>query len=294
VRERIHTADGDFIDLDWLRKDHPKLIILLHGLEGSSGSAYIKGFASFFHKQGFDCCAVNFRGCSGEENLLLRSYQSGATGDLDEVMQHIASAYAYPQIVLAGFSLGGNILLKYLGEQGTGLYPQVKCAVAFSVPCDLAGSARVLASRGNRVYMNRFLKTLKKKMCMKAARFPSQVDLRNIDRIKDFKTFDDRYTAPIHGFKNAADYWAKCSSRSFIPKIRLPVLLVNALNDPFLSESCFPFDEARSSRYVYLETPGFGGHVGFSILLPNGMYWSENRAFSFIREYVDSPVEKKN
>lgn len=286
-RTRMTTSDGDFIDLDWLNTGNDRLIILFHGLEGSSQSGYIKGFARFFHQHGFDVCAVNFRGCSGEDNRLLRSYHSGASSDIAEIIQHVVANHSYGTLVMAGFSLGGNMLLKYLGEQGAALPARLKCAVAFSVPCDLAGSAAVLARPDNNVYMQRFLKTLKQKIRRKAAQFPGQVDITGIDEIKDFKAFDDRYTAPMHGFKDADDYWTKCSAKQFIPCITIPTLLVNAQNDPFLSAGCFPYDEAAASSCMFLETPAYGGHVGFSILLPNGMYWSENRAFEFIRRQVE-------
>ncbi len=293
-RERITTSDDDFIDLDWTVNHSNRLLILLHGLEGSSNSQYIKGFAQYFNKNNFDVCAVNFRGCSGSDNLKLPSYHSGATSDVVEIISHIETKKKYTEIVMIGFSLGGNVLLKYLGEQNSNVNTKIKCAVAFSVPCDLSGSSNELAKRGNKIYMQRFLKTLKKKMKNKAKRLPNQISLIGIENITEFKTFDDRYTAPIHGFKDANDYWNKCSSKQFLSSIQIPTLLVSALNDPFLSASCFPIEEAKSSNCFYLETPKYGGHVGFSISLPNGKYWSEQRAFEFINEHINSSIEKKN
>jgi predicted alpha/beta-fold hydrolase len=285
-REKIITTDKDFVDLDWIKNGSSKLMILLHGLEGSSSSNYIKGFAQFFSKEGFDICAVNFRGCGGEDNLMLHSYHSGATGDIHDILRHIKRQQQYTEITLVGFSLGGNIVLKYLGEQGENVPPFIKCAVVFSVPCDLMSSAYILAEKENRIYTSRFLKTLTQKVKNKALIFPGKIQLNGIDRIRDFKEFDDRYTAPINGFKDAIDYWTSCSSIHFIKNIRIPTLLVNAKNDPFLSPACFPVEKANTNPDFYAEFPIHGGHVGFSTLFPNSTYWSEIRAKAFIQSYI--------
>jgi predicted alpha/beta-fold hydrolase len=281
-RERITLPDGDFIDLDRIRNSNDRVLVLLHGLEGCSDSQYIKGMASYFSERGWDVCAVNFRSCSGEMNALLRSYHSGATEDLDHVFSYIADHDHYRLIVAGGFSLGGNMLLKYLGEQRYRLPSALQAAFAFSVPCDLAASAIEMARSSNAVYMQRFLKSLRKKMIAKAAAFPGMPDTSDITSVKTFHQFDNRFTAPIHGFNDAADYYDQCSSLRYIKNISIPVLLVNAQNDPFLTPTCFPTDIARNHDRFFFESPVYGGHVGFAEGLPNGKYWSEDRAFNFI------------
>lgn len=285
VRERFTLSDGDFLDLDWLTQGSSKLLVLFHGLEGSSNSQYIKGMARIFSAKGWDVCAMNFRTCSGEMNTVLRTYHSGATDDVNEVMQYLASKHNYSTMVAGGFSLGGNVLLKYLGEQLFPLPPQLKAAFAFSVPCDLAASSVEMASFENSIYMKRFLKSLTYKMKYKAEQFQGALRTDGIDKMRTFTEFDNLFTAPINGFADATDYYAKCSSLQFLPAIQLPTLLVNAQNDPFLTPSCFPAELASAHPYLYLEMPRYGGHVGFSNRFPNESYWSEQRAFEFITPF---------
>ena len=278
-RERLELADGDFLDLDWLRDGQGRLAILSHGLEGSSDGGYIRGMAAALKQAGWDVLAWNFRGCSGEQNRLLRSYHSGETGDLGRVVRHAARNHA--DLALLGFSLGGNITLKYLGEAVP--HPAVKAAVAISVPVDLASSARALDRRlGNRLYLRRFLATLIAKMEAKAFRFPQEVDVSGIRSIRSFQEFDDRYTAPIHGFRDAADYWARSSSRQYLSRIGVPTLLLSARNDPFLTSESFPVAEAETNPFVFLEAPDAGGHVGFLDLAGGMKPWSEGRSVEFL------------
>ncbi len=284
TRERIETDDGDFLDLDCAFNNRKRVAILSHGLEGSSRQPYVQGMARALHRRGWDVVAWNFRGCSGEPNRMLRFYHSGATGDLHAVVEHVACRRRYDRIALIGFSLGGNLTLKYLGERGEKLSPSIGGAVAFSVPCDLAGSASRLASRGNRIYMRRFLRALAAKVRAKHPVYPESLDVRGLEEIETFEQFDDRFTAPLHGFADAADYWSKCSSLGFLSGIRARALLVNARNDPFLSASCFPFDLARESRWLRFEAPPSGGHVGFVTFDRSGEYWSETRAAEFLEE----------
>jgi predicted alpha/beta-fold hydrolase len=188
--------------------------------------------------------------------------------------------------MLIGFSLGGNITLKYLGEQGENINPIIKRAVAISVPIDLEDSAVQLTKKSNAMYMKRFAKMLVPKLAEKANRFP-ECGLTNSDvsNLKTFYDFDDIYTAPAHGFKNARDYWKKCSSKPFLPKIKIPTLLINALNAPFLGAPSYPFSEAENSEFFYLETPKYGGHVGFlNNYKMNGELWNENRAIAFLQQ----------
>lgn len=277
-RERIPTPDNDFLDLDWLRRGTSRLVIISHGLEGNTSRAYMKGMAHAFHANGFDVLTWNFRGCSGEVNKQLRFYHSGATDDLDCVVEY-ASHSGYNEIYLIGFSLGGNMTLKYLGEKDP--RSEIKKAAVFSVPMDLHTSCIRISSPANWIYSNRFLKSLKAKVISKA-HLRNELDVKDIQRIKTLIDFDDRYTAPLHGFTDAVDYYQKCSSINFVGSIRTPTLIVNAQNDPFLSEKCYPHQQLKNHTYVRFEHPGFGGHVGFAQFTKNGLYWSEERALSFM------------
>lgn len=288
-RERITTSDGDFLDLDWtfplITSD--SLVIISHGLEGSSVSPYILGMKRHLYSLGVNSLAWNMRGCSGEVNKCLRFYHSGETGDLDFVINYCLDQGKFKQIFLIGFSLGGNITLKYLGEKGNSIPHQVAAAVAISVPCHLASSAQNLARWQNAIYLKRFLKSLRNKIKLKATYFPSDLDCRDINRIKNFLEFDNRYTAPLHGFKDAYEYWEKNSSSYFLHNIKIPTLLLNAANDPLLSKQCFPYAQAEENSNLFLEVPDQGGHCGF--YKPGNTYYSDQRAGEFI-----SNVERLN
>lgn len=279
-RERITTCDNDFIDLDWSTHNNSRLVIISHGLEGNTHRAYVKGMVKAFNDNGWDALAWNYRSCSGEPNRLLRSYHNGVTDDLARVIDHAKHKNPYKQIALVGFSLGGNLTLLYLGRQTPDSL--VKKAVVFSVPCDLKSSAEALAKPVNKLYMKRFLVLLHRKIKAKMELMPGLIDDKDYDQIKDFKAFDNRYTAPIHGFKNAFDYWEKCSGKPFIPDITVPTLIVNAVNDPFLPEACFPVKEAASNKQVTLCMPNSGGHVGFVSFNDQNLYWSEKQAVKFL------------
>lgn len=281
-RERIDTPDGDFLDLDWSAAGRPRgIVIVSHGLEGSSASHYVKGMIAAVQAAGWDGVAWNYRGCSGEPNRMLRSYHSGATDDLHAVVSHVLAAARPQAVALVGFSLGGNLTLKYLGERGAH-DERLRAAAAFSAPCDLAASSRRIGSPPNRLYMWRFLRSLRRKIRDKMAAHPGQIDDAGYSGIRDFQGFDDRYTAPLNGFRDAEDYWAKAASKPFLGRIRVPTLLIQARNDPFLTESCLPRDEALANPFLHLEIPEHGGHVGFTEFNHGGRYWSERRAVEFL------------
>lgn len=279
-RERILTEDNDFLDLDWIKVDSQKLIVISHGLEGNSSRAYIKGMARAFSSHGFDVVAWNFRGCSDEMNKQLRFYHSGATEDLDCVLTHIKQK-GYAEIYLIGFSLGGNLTLKFLGERKPDI--KIKKAVVFSAPIDLHSSCIKISKPANLIYSHRFLKSLKSKILLKSALMPG-LDLNGINKISTIMSFDDYYTAPLHGFKNAVEYYTQCSSIHFLDRINIPTLIVNAENDPFLSELCYPGARFKNHAFVRFENPRHGGHVGFAQFNKNGLYWSEERALDFIMD----------
>ncbi len=284
-RERIRTPDGDFLDLDWDTSHHTgRLAILSHGLEGDSKNHYIQGMAAALQRDGWDVLAWNFRGCSGEQNRLLRSYHSGATEDLKAVVDHTLATGRYGHVALVGFSLGGNMMLKYLGDLGADADPRIKGAVAFSVPCDLASSSRKLESLINRIYMQRFLIRLRGKIREKMALFPGQIQDTDLDAMRTFREFDGAYTAPLHGFASAEDYWQRASCQPVLGRIALPTLLVNARNDPFLAPACFPEEAARENPFFHFEAPPIGGHIGFVAFNARNEYWSETRTIEFLNE----------
>jgi uncharacterized protein len=290
--ERLELLDGDFIDLEWSGTGSSRLAILSHGLEANTQTDYIQGMATALIRRGWDVLAWNFRGCSREPNRLLRMYHSGATEDLHSIISHAIQHHTAASIDLIGFSLGGNLTLKYLGERPDELPPPIRRAVVFSVPCDLACSSQRLSVFANRLYMERFLMTMRSKIRVKKLMFPEQLDLTGLNRIRTFQQFDDRYTAPIHGFRDAADYWARSSSRQFLRAINRPTLLVNAANDPFLGPGCYPFAEAAASDFLHFESPETGGHVGFPTSGENGEYWPETRSAEFL-ELPDASRKSK-
>jgi predicted alpha/beta-fold hydrolase len=282
-RERISLFDDDFLDLDWsfAPKKSNKIIILLHGLEGSAQRPYITGSAKIFNQNGFDACAVNLRSCSGEPNNLFRSYHSGATEDLDAVIQHIITTKSYSEIYLKGFSLGGNLTLKYLGEERE-IPNVIKGAVAVSVPCDLHSSLKQLLLPKNRLYAARFKKHLVEKVRVKQMLFPGKISDKDIAEIKTLKDFDDIYTSRAHGFTDAVDYYTKSSCLQFLPNINIPTLIINSKNDSFLGPECYPFTEAEQNKNLFLETPNFGGHVGFHGV--KNTTYTEKRCLNFLNE----------
>ena len=279
-RERITLSDGDFLDLDWSDSVTPtqKLVILLHGLEGDAQRPYITGSAKILNQNGYDTCAVNYRGCSGEPNVKYRSYHSGATEDLIEVLNHILNTKNYSEISLKGFSLGGNLLLKYLGE-GNDVPKEIKGAVAVSVPCNLHDSCKQLLSIKNIMYAIKFKGNLLGKLRQKQHMFPDKISDNDIKSIKTLKDFDDIYTSQAHGFEDALDYYKKSSSLQFLPHIQVPSLIINAKDDSFLGPECYPIKETDRNNKLFLEMPSYGGHVGF--WGKNNITYTEKRALAF-------------
>jgi predicted alpha/beta-fold hydrolase len=275
--ERLELPDGDFLDVDWHMRSgelHEKpLLIVSHGLEGGSRRHYVTGLIRAMS----NCHALawNYRSCSEEPNRNLRFYHSGATDDLDFVIQQ-AIARGVKDIYLAGFSLGGNLSLKWLGEKGKKAAQFVRKAVAFSVPLHLSSSSQQLARRENRLYTHRFLQTLIDKVTEKSARYPQDITPSMLTSIRSLYDFDNVITGPLHGFKDAEDYYERNSSLYFLADIQVPTLLVNAKNDPFLSQECLL--ERIDSDFVQIELPDSGGHCGFYPRNYRGQTWAEQRA----------------
>jgi hypothetical protein len=288
-RQREEMPDGDFVDFDWSyapKGTVTKLLICVHGLEGHARKPYMANMMRRFNTEGYDAVGINMRGCSGEDNRLLQGYHSGRTDDLAYLVNKMAAAKHYTEIVIIGFSVGGNIVLKYAGEQGQQLPDVVKKIVTFSVPCNLAACSFELEKPKNYIYQWQFLVTLKQKARAKFKRFPNSFNLDKVLTAKYFRQFDDYYTAPINGFENAEDYWAKASSLSFLPFIKVPTLLVNAADDSFLEASCYPLDLAHTSPVFHLEIPRKGGHLGFMAADTEGYFWTEHRAWAFVNSLV--------
>jgi predicted alpha/beta-fold hydrolase len=281
TKDRIELSDGDFLDLErsFYSPNNDKIIILLHGLAGNAHRPYMLGMAKQFKENGWDVASMNFRSCSGEMNRLYRSYHAGATEDLEAVIYHLQQKNKYKEITLVGFSLGGNLMLKYLGQQNL-IPPEIKAAVAVSTPCDLGASLQELNKTHNYLYSKRFIKNLKKELQLRQTHFPSEISKEEITECNSLLAIDELYTSRAHGFENASDYYKKCSCIGFLPNINIPTLLLNAQNDSFLSPNSYPVGVAKNSEFLHLEIPKHGGHVGF--IQHKKPYYHEERALAFI------------
>lgn len=282
-RERLETEDGDFLLVDRYGPEEalPKAVLLVaHGMEGDSRTHYVKGMAQAFLASGWDVWGWNLRGCGGEPNRKPHAYHSGLTADLHRVVQR-AEATGLP-LGLLGFSLGGNTTLKYLGERGGALSPAIVGGCGISVPCDLEACADRLDARENRVYWLRFRERFRVKMGEKHARFPAEVPAWAVARPRTIRAFDDAYTAPSFGYRDASHYWSENRCLNFLPGIRRPTLLLQAKDDPLLAPSCFPVAAAEENPALHLEIADHGGHCGFfPDYFPRRTY-AEMRALEFL------------
>lgn len=282
-RERIDTPDGDFLDLDWIKNGNDKVIVLCHGLEGSSRSKYIQGTARYFSERGWDVLAINYRGCSGEMNRKLTFYHMGYTEDLETILKETSQ---YKKVALAGFSLGANLVLKYLGEREE--YPKnLICGVAVSPPCELVSNSVQFRKRENFIYRKYFLKKLKEKVKLKSEMFPNTINMKLMDKVEDMEDFDNLFTAQYNGFIDAIDYYEKTSSINFIPNIKVKTLILTPLDDPIISKKCYPIKEADENKFITLEMPKYGGHVGFASLFSK-VYWLEKRIYEYVNEIEEN------
>jgi predicted alpha/beta-fold hydrolase len=286
-RERWETPDGDFIDLDWL--DAPskeaRLLVLFHGLEGYSGSHYALSLMSAVGKRDWLGVVPHFRGCSGEANRLARSYHSGDSREIDWVLRRLKKEFPSNEIYVVGISLGGNMLLKWLGEEGDAARAVVERAAAVSSPLDLAAAAGELDAGIKKLfYTHHFLRSLQPRALAKIIDHDLAIDARAIRASATFRQFDDLFTAPVHGFKDAQDYWTQSSSKPWLTRIQVPTLLINARNDPFLPESALPRAE-EVSEGVTLHFSLEGGHVGFVTGgFPGRLDWLPKKILSFCDE----------
>ena len=284
-RERITTPDGDFLDLDWSATGNDRLILICHGLESSSDAKYVRGMVRALNASGWDALAMNLRGCSGEPNSLPRSYHSGATEDVVTALEHAVKTNSYRRIVLLGFSLGGNIVLKLAGERPPILKEQVDAVVGISVPCDLEAGARQLETSSNALYQWRFVRGLKEKVLAKCELFPGLFCREDILAVRSVREFDEVYTAPVHGFANASDYYRRCSCKRQLQQVSVPSLIINAADDPFLPAECYPWQESAGNSLLTLLVPRWGGHVGFVDWSDGGLYWHERSVRDFLSAF---------
>jgi hypothetical protein len=283
TRERLELDDGDFLDLDWLDTGSDELILITHGLEGNSYSFYVRALVKAFGEAGLSCLAWNCRSCSEELNRTKKLYHHGEIKDFEYVLQHASNRFR--KIALIGVSMGGNIIFKWLGLSNSDLQERVNCAVSISAPCDLAGASETLDHFKNILFRIYFEKSLKAKLRAKNKQFPGLVDLNVFKRYRKWRELDDAISAPLFGFKNADEFYKQGSSINYMPGITKPSLLLNAANDPVLSESCYPSEIASKNKYIHLEIPKMGGHATF----PSGISmsnYSARRALKFVNHFL--------
>ncbi len=288
VRERFILPDKDFIDLDWVESENNNsgpIVIVMHGLEGSIKSSYVRGILSALKHSGFRAVLMNFRGCSGEHNHTTKAYHAGETGDFDFLIQTLHARYPDTKLAAIGFSLGGNVLLKYLGETQANNF--LSCAVAVSVPFLLNRSADRMQAGFSIIYQKKLLALLRKKMINKNKLLPLPVDINSIKNIKNFWQFDADITAKLYGFKDASEYYKESSSAHYLSSIEIPTLILHARNDPFLYADAIPL-QSMLPACVQLQLSKSGGHVGFVAgSLPwRARYWLEEKIPNYIKNTI--------
>ncbi len=286
-RERWDTPDGDFIDVDWVEGDKKSpLVVLFHGLEGSSASPYALHLMAAAQEKKWNGVVVHFRGCSGELNRLPRAYHSGDSAEIDWILRRLKQQFSEAPIYSAGVSLGGNALLKWLGEQQHEANKIIRAAVSVSAPVDLMAAGDALGSGFNLIYTKNFLSTLKRKSELKLRMHPDMFDIAAMRRSRTLREFDDVVTAPLHGFKDTDDYWTRASSKPWLRHITVPTLLINARNDPFLPAAALPAADELSPMVVG-EFPDDGGHVGFvGGNFPGHSRWLPQRLMTFFQNQI--------
>lgn len=283
-RERLELPDGDFLDLDWTENGSGPIVMVLHGLEGSSQSPYARGMMQTIERRGWRGVVMHFRGCSGEPNRLARSYHSGDTGDLAHVIRTLQQREPRTMLGVVGFSLGGNVLLKWLGN--TGREAPVRAAVAVSVPYVLHSAADRLNGGFSRLYQWQLMRSLRLTVAEKRKRLALPIKIQDLSILKSFRDFDENITAPLHGFDSADHYYTVSSSRQYLKGIAVPTLLLHARDDPFMTEKAIPHKNELPDS-VTLEVSPYGGHVGFvSGTWPwSAHYWLEERIPEYLEGY---------
>lgn len=286
-RERLELPDSDFIDLDWTADTGGPVVVLLHGLEGSVRSHYAAGMLTALSRRGWQAVMMHFRGCSGEHNRLARGYHSGDTGDIAFLLEQLRDRYPARRLAAIGYSLGGNVLLKYLGEKRSDT--PLSCAAAVSVPFELSSAADRLQHGFSRVYQKYLIDRISKRIRDKFRnRHDAPFALPDLPKWRNFHLFDNYVTAPLHGFSGSREYYRLCSSGQFLKFITIPTLLVHAKDDPFLAPGAIPKPEELGEP-VTLELSNTGGHVGFvGGRYPwRAEYWLENRIPVYLAEHLE-------
>ena len=284
-RERVDLPDGDFIDADWLGESGP-IVIILHGLGGSIDSHYARGLLRAVAARGWRGVVMHFRGCSGEPNRLPRGYHAGDTGDFDAFVRLLRAREPHTPLAAAGYSLGGNVLLKWLGEQGEAA--PLRAAAAVSVPFDLAAATARLMRGFSRVYERRLLRCLQVSLARKRALMDLPWDAAAIAAIGSLREFDERVTAPLHGFRDADDYYSRATCRPYLSRIHAPTLIVHASDDPFMPSDVVPHAHELASS-ISLDLFASGGHVGFVGGAPwSPRYWLESRIPEYLATKLDT------
>lgn len=283
-RERVELPDGDFVDLDWGKRfDNQPLVLILHGLEGSSESPYAMRLGKTIEEKGWNCVVLNFRGCSGEPNRKTHSYCAGCTEDIDWISQRLRREYPDQPLYIVGYSLGGNALLKWLGETQP---EHPDAAIAISVPYRLGECAKRLEKGLSRMYEQYLLRQLKQSVRDRARQVDMPIDLKQLPKLKSFYDFDDQVTAPLHGYLGVEDYYGKSSAWRWLTNIEKPTLLIHALDDPFMFPATAPAMEELSPS-VDLELTEYGGHVGFISDNADQRFWLEGRIISWLETQLD-------
>lgn len=284
-RQRFITSDDDFVDLDWLHQsDTKKLVILCHGLEGSSESHYMMYNSDMMFRLGWNVMCFNYRSCSGEMNKNLQMYHSGWTTDLHEIISSIEDNY--DEISLLGFSLGANMILKYVNDGIYQVSKKIKSIVAISTPADLSKSCAKMIERKNFIYDIKFRQTLVEKIKQKYEMFPNHVPVQDLKKVKSLRDFDEYFTGPMNGFSDAEDYYAKCNCKQFLHRTSIPTLMITAEDDPFFTRHSLPYDIAKETELLFFMPTKFGGHVGFTTFGSN-YYWNEHKTKHFFENPHD-------
>ena len=285
TQERLELPDGDFVDLCLTANAGNPIVVIFHGLEGCVDSHYVRPLLAAIEKRGWHGVFMHFRGCSGEYNRLDRSYHSGDTGDIGFLVDYLHKKLPGVPLAAVGYSLGGNALLKYLGEATH--KEQVYAAVAISVPYLLAEGAKKLNRGFSKVYQRRLIGLLQRKIVSKFSARDCPVDVSEVLQLNDFFSFDDKITAPLHGFAGVDDYYERSSSRQYLNSIDVPTLLIHARDDPFMTEGVIPVED-ELSEYVRLELAETGGHIGFVSGKAPGyaVYWLERRIIGFLSSHI--------
>ena len=288
THERLELQDGDFLDLVWTAREGGPIVVVLHGLEGSYRSHYVPGILETIHTHGWRGVLVHFRGCSGEHNRLPRAYHSGDTGDFAAVLRHIRARDPDAPLVALGYSMGGNVLLKLLGE--TGVDTPLRAGIAVSPTFNLHLAAQALDTGFSRLYQWHLVKRLVDKIKMKSQTVSFPFDATQVDTLNTFREFDDHVTAPLHGFEGVDDYYSRSSCGQYIRDIRIPTLILHARDDPFSSVRAIPSVDQLSPTTT-LELSAHGGHVGFvqGTFPGKEEYWLEKRIPKYFTQYLSRP-----